>query len=243
MAPVTSSNLLSSRANVASGSSLYPHRGCTRSFSAARPLRIECAISRQKKEEIVKKIQGKLDDSMLVFGMRFSKMTVKQMEGLRRELPEESSMIVAKNTLMRVATESDGYTQWKDIDQCTSQDNVWVFSPEEHVADTVKKLSKLTKALSKEYKASGLGPSGEITGGVMDGRFLTENEIYKLESMPTKKDLYQKAAVGIKAVPTRIGKGVKAVPTKLAIAVKQLSDEDNPDRQLLVGDVFPKKDA
>merc|ERR1711976_693988 len=130
-----------------------------------------------------------LDDSMLVFGMRFASMPVKQMEGVRRSLPAETTMYVAKNSLMRVATQAEGYTQWSDIAQCTAQDNVWIFAPEEHVAGTVKELGKLQKALAKEVKANnGVGPSAEFSGGVMDGDYLASKQLLKLESMPTKKD-------------------------------------------------------
>lgn len=238
-----SSHHLSSRANVANQAQL---RGTSRTRVAAAtrlgaPLRVECAINRKKKEEIVGKIQTTLDDSMLVFGMRFTKMPVKQMENVRRALPPETTMYVAKNSLMRIATKSDGYTQWSGIAKCTAMDNVWIFAPEEQVATTVKEIIKIAKVIAKENKASnGAGPSAEISGGVMDGHFMTEAEILKLENMPTKKDLYQKTAVAIKALPTKLARLTKAVPQKLAVAIKELSDAENPNRDAIVGDVFPK---
>merc|ERR1711879_136675 len=113
-----------------------------------------------------------------------------------------------------------------------------------HVATTVKALGKIAKDIQKEHKANnGAGPSAEITGGVMDGQFLTDKEIMKLDKMPTKKDLYQKTAVSIKALPTKLARSVKGVPQKLVVAIKELSDAENPDREALVGDVFPKNDA
>ena len=190
------------------------------------------------------KLQTNLDDSMLVFGMRFSSMPVKQLEGIRRAIPKESTMYVAKNSLMKVATQSEGYTQWSDIEKVAAQDNLWVFVPEEHVAETVKKLSKISKDIAKEYKNNKeTGPTAAFTGGVMDGEFLTEQEIHKLENMPTKKDLYQKTALSVKAVPTKLARSIKALPQKLVVAVKELSDAENPDREALVGDVFPKNNA
>eukprot|EP00192_Tetraselmis_astigmatica_P018505 CAMPEP_0117664054 /NCGR_PEP_ID=MMETSP0804-20121206/8982_1 /TAXON_ID=1074897 /ORGANISM="Tetraselmis astigmatica, Strain CCMP880" /LENGTH=240 /DNA_ID=CAMNT_0005471195 /DNA_START=51 /DNA_END=773 /DNA_ORIENTATION=+ len=238
MAPVSMASHLSSRANVASAASLRP-TGTAR--VAAAPLRIQCAISRAKKEEIVGKIHTKLDGSMLVMGMRFTKLSVKSFERLRRKLPAESTMFVAKNTLMRVATEQEGYEQWGAISQCCSQDNVWIFAPEEHVAATVKEVSKAAAEIQKITKANnGVGPTAEYSGAVFDGQFLTSTEVQKLESMPTKLDLITKTAVSVKMVPTKLARSVRAVPQKLAVAIKELSDAENPDREALVGDVFPK---
>eukprot|EP00951_Prasinocladus_malaysianus_P025424 scaffold222922_cov19-Prasinocladus_malaysianus.AAC.1 len=102
-------------------------------------------------------------------------------------------------------------------------------------------MKQIAKDIKKDFKANKeTGPSAEITGGVMEGKFLDEAAVLRLESMPTKKDLMQKTAIGVKMVPTKIARGVRAVPQQLVQAVKQLSDEENPDREALVGDVFPK---
>ncbi len=44
-------------------------------------------------------------------------------------------------------------------------------------------------------------------------------------------------------VPTKVAVGIKQVPTKLALGVKQLADEENENRDALVGDVFPKPES
>lgn len=240
MAPVSMATCLSSRANVASTAGL---RASSRAAqpAAAAPLRIECAISRAKKEEIVSTLRGKMDGSMLMFGMRFTEMPVKQMEGLRRKLPEGSSMFVAKNSLVRIAVSDDKYEAFRPIEQTTTRDNVWVFADEDSVAPTMKALSKEIAAIQKSYKVNKeSGPTAAISGGVFDGQFMTEEQVLKLENMPTKKDLYAKIAFSIKEVPTKTARSIKAVPQKLAMAIKELSDSENPDRDALVGDVFPK---
>lgn len=43
-------------------------------------------------------------------------------------------------------------------------------------------------------------------------------------------------------VPTKLAISIKLVPTKLAVAVKKLSEGDE-NKELKVGDVFPKPDA
>ena len=43
-------------------------------------------------------------------------------------------------------------------------------------------------------------------------------------------------------MPTKLAVGVKQVPTKLALGVKALADGDD-NKDLVVGDIFPKADA
>eukprot|EP00951_Prasinocladus_malaysianus_P049678 scaffold672443_cov46-Prasinocladus_malaysianus.AAC.1 len=140
---------LSSRASVASTEGLARSSRSIRTTSVLRsaaPLRVDCAITRAKKEEIVGKIRGRLDESMLLFGMRYSDMPVKQLEKIRKSLPRETTVFVAKNSLMRIATGTEEYSKWSVIEQCTSRDNVWFMVPEENIADTVKALNKVSGA-------------------------------------------------------------------------------------------------
>lgn len=234
-----------SLSSVSSRASTAPLRSAAVAGAApcarAAPLRIDCAINRETKEKIVKKIQDNLEGSMLCMGLRYKDMPVKTVEKIRRRLPKETTMYVAKNSLMRIATRQEGFTAWAPIAECTFGDNVWIFAKEEQVADTMKAYLEIEKEAAKEFKNAGnQGALAELSGGVMDGQYLTAEKLKQLDKMPTKKDLIAKIGMGIRAVPTKIGRGIKEVPTKLARAVKALSDEENPDRSALVGDVFPK---
>jgi hypothetical protein len=44
-------------------------------------LQVQNAITRQKKEEIVKELQGKLEGSVIVFGLRFKNLDVSSLGG------------------------------------------------------------------------------------------------------------------------------------------------------------------
>ena len=46
-----------------------------------------------------------------------------------------------------------------------------------------------------------------------------------LANLPTKKDLIQMIAIGIKLVPTKVGRGVGAVPSKLGRAFGALKEQ------------------
>lgn len=67
-------------------------------------LQVQNALSRKGKEVAIEKLTKAFEESALVFGLRFKGITVKQMEELRRSLPEEgSSMYVVKNNLLKIA--------------------------------------------------------------------------------------------------------------------------------------------
>lgn len=79
-------------------------------------------------------------------------------------------------------------------------------------------------------------------GTVLDGQFLDYNNFAKLEKMPTKQELIRTIAIMIKKVPTKVATSINAVPTKLGRAINLLAEGDD-NKELLVGDVFPKPKA
>ena len=67
-----------------------------------------------RKEETVERLVAAFEESTVVFGMRFQKTSVKQLEGVRRALPPGAKLIVCKNKLMKKAAERAG--DWAAID-------------------------------------------------------------------------------------------------------------------------------
>ena len=58
----------------------------------------------------------------------------------------------------------------------------------------------------------------------MDEKFLAPSELKPLESLPTKMDLIQKIAVGLKQVPTKVAHGTKQIPSKIGYGVRAIAD-------------------
>jgi len=61
---------------------------------------VRMAISRKKKEETVEKTRQQLEGCMLVAGIKYTGLTVKHMQMLRKALPQETTLMVAKNKLI-----------------------------------------------------------------------------------------------------------------------------------------------
>lgn len=61
---------------------------------------VRMAISRKKKEETVEKTRQQLEGCQLVAGIKYTGLTVKQMQQLRKALPQDTTLMVAKNKLI-----------------------------------------------------------------------------------------------------------------------------------------------
>ncbi len=68
---------------------------------ASRPLPgVRMAISRKKKEETVDRAKQQLEGAYLVAGIKYAGLTVKQFQQLRKSLPQDTTLMVAKNKLI-----------------------------------------------------------------------------------------------------------------------------------------------
>ena len=135
----------------------------------------------------------------------------------RRELPQGTTLIVAKNTLMRKASEN---TKFATITGCSKGMNAWLFIDED-VATTFKKF----RSLAKDWKNEGV--EIDFSGAVLDENFLAPSELKPLESLPTKTDLIQKILFAIKQIPTKVAYGTKQIPSRIAYGVRAVSEGDN----------------
>ncbi|GAB5367568.1 hypothetical protein AAMO2058_001241600 [Amorphochlora amoebiformis] len=214
-------------------------RGTSRMGQSRASPWVSNALSRTRKEETVAILKENIEQSNLVFGMKFNGLSVKQMEGLRKKLPEDAKIRVAMNTLMkRAGEEVDGFGP---IEGACTGDNAWWFVGE-NVASGVKAYIAFEDECKKAAKADPNSPVPELSGGVMDGTFLDADKIKALKSLPTRSEVIAQIAGCIQAVPTKLARSIKQVPQKMAVGVSKLADGDD-NKDLIVGDVFPKAEA
>lgn len=204
-------------------------------------LQVRNALSRQRKVETLETLEKKMGSSAVVFGMRFKGIDVKTIQQFRKEMPCE--VLVCKNTLMRIACER--VEGWSELKQAANGDNLWVFVEEDKISEGVKAYldfeKKLLAATTKDQKEAGFKPT-EVSGAVMDGKYLSPAEFKNLEKLPTKTEMMATVARLIKQVPTKVAVSVKQVPTKLAFGIKAMADADE-NKESLVGDVCKPKTA
>lgn len=189
---------------------------------------------------MAKLVEG-LDSSVAVFGVKFNKVSVKEFEGFRRSLPDQSKIVICKNSLMGIAI--DKTKGWEALKETFLMENAWVFAHEDGLADTVKAYSKFEEDLKEKLpKKERKEAKPTSIRGVMDGKLMERQETLGLEKMPTKLELITTIARLIKQVPTKVAVSINQIPTKLAYGVKALADGDD-NKDLIVGDIFPKADG
>ena len=170
---------------------------------------------KEKKVEIVK---GLLENSEMVFSVPASSIDVKEVQLLRRSLPEGTTMSVVKNKLMSRAIEGTDYEAGQSL---LKGANMWFFI-EDDISATIKAWNTFAKENNKQE-------SHEILGGIIDGTAVDTNEVKQIGKLPSKLELMAKIAGGIKAVPTKLARVTKAPSSKLARAIKLATDGESSE--------------
>ncbi|KAL9418963.1 hypothetical protein AB3S75_036842 [Citrus x aurantiifolia] len=145
------------------------------------PTHIRAAISRTKKEETVDTVKTHLENCHLIAAIKYKGFTVKQFQDLRRSLPENTKLIVAKNTLVYKAIEG---TQWEALKPCMAGMNAWLFVHTEEIPAAIKPYRNFQKEKKLE--------ENDFAGAVFEGKFYAPGDFKALESMPTRAEIYAK---------------------------------------------------
>ncbi|CAI7811410.1 unnamed protein product [Closterium sp. NIES-54] len=101
----------------------------------ARMPKVEMAISRKKKEQTVEKARQQLENCNLVASINYKRFTVKQMSDLRRKLPESTSLVVMKNSLLEKAIEG---TEFEALKPAMTGMNAFLFVHGEEIPPALK---------------------------------------------------------------------------------------------------------
>ncbi|KAI5058944.1 hypothetical protein GOP47_0025263 [Adiantum capillus-veneris] len=144
-------------------------------------LRVDMAISREKKEFTIEKVREQLEGAYLVAGIKYTGLTVKQLQDIRRKLPETVTLRVAKNTLMSKAIEG---TQWEALKPCLKGMNAWLFVKSEEIPAALKPYRDMQRELKLD--------KNDFTGAVFEGKFFAPEEFKVLETMPSRAEIYAK---------------------------------------------------
>jgi len=162
------------------------------------------------KKERVATVKSLLDTSDIVFSISADAITVAEVQGLRRSLPESTTCSVIKNKLMARAVEGTPYEE--GVTGLLKGSNMWFFVSDD-LGGTVKSFNAFTKANNK-------AETHGIIGGVVEGDYYDADGIIQVSKLPSKIELITKVAAAINAVPTKVARVIKAPSSKLARAIK-----------------------
>ena len=134
------------------------------------------AISRKRKEELVAQYTDLLQESKGIFLTEYSGVSVQQLESLRAEVRKvDGAFHITKNTLLLLALQEMGRPIPEDL-----------LMGQTAAGFAMGELPSLAKALvdfADEQDAF------SIKGGLMDGQFLTVEEIEALADLPSLDEL------------------------------------------------------
>ncbi|MBT4385176.1 50S ribosomal protein L10 [Candidatus Peregrinibacteria bacterium] len=157
------------------------------------------AITKQKKEEILKELIEKFKDAQSVAFGQYSGMTVTELSDMRNKMREAGvEFKVAKKTLFKLAAKEHGLELPDEILEGTVGA---AFSYDDLVSGP-----RLLKSTSKEVEVV------KLLGGVMDGKVLSITQMGELADLPSKETLLTKFALMMRA-PLQSFYGAIQAPT------------------------------
>jgi large subunit ribosomal protein L10 len=144
--------------------------------------------SKLQKQEILRSLRKKIGDSKSIIFTAFNGLEVKDNEALRALLRKENGeYYVAKKTLMGLALK-DSAIEGVDIKSLPGK-TAAVFSYGDEVSS-----AKIVFNFKKD-KADKI----VFVGGIMDGKFLTKEQVEALAQLPSKTELYAKLVGSLNA--------------------------------------------
>lgn len=179
------------------------------SFKSKPKLWIRSAISRTKKEETVETVKTQLDNCHLIAAIKYKGLTVKEFQDLRKSLPENTKLIVAKNTLVYKALEG---TPWEALKPCMKGMNAWLFVHSEEIPAAIKPYRNFQKEKKLE--------DNDFTGAVFEGKFYAPGDFKVLESMPTRAEIYAKLLGSLKGPASSVVSTIQAPARELVMVLK-----------------------
>jgi large subunit ribosomal protein L10 len=171
-------------------------------------------MTRERKEQEIKDLAGKLAKAKAAFVVDFKGMKVEQVTSLRKQLyPVESEMKVFRNTLVKRALK--GYPE---IDAAISTS----FKGTNAIVFAYGDISAAAKTLSTFAKDVEVF---QLKTGVMDGKALDENKIKFLSTLPGKDQLRAQLLGVLLAPGSKLARTLNEVPSVMARVLKAKADK------------------
>lgn len=167
-----------------------------------------------KNTETLEQIKSDLADVQAVWVVDYRGLTVKESQGLRRNIREAGAVMkVYKNTLMQIALKE---MDMPEMDQVLSGPSAFVFADGDPVAS-----AKALRDFAKENETL------EIKGGIMDGAFVDADAVQKIASLPSREELIAKLLGSLQNPMSQIVRVLNGPAEKLARTIGAIADQKN----------------
>lgn len=167
-----------------------------------------------KNTETLEQIKADLTDVQAVWVVDYRGLTVKESQGLRRNIREAGAVMkVYKNTLMQIALKE---MDMPEMDQVLSGPSAFIFADGDPVAS-----AKALRDFAKENETL------EIKGGIMDGAFVDADAVQKIASLPSREELIAKLLGSLQNPMSQIVRVLNGPAEKLARTIGAIADQKN----------------
>jgi len=170
-----------------------------------------------KKKELVNSYRQRLHRSGgFVILFNFQGIDALPMSELRAQIRAAAGeVVVGRNTLFYRAFEDTALTDHREL---FIGPTAVLFAYEDPVATTKRLVDFLKEVFDKDYRE-------KIKGGLLNGRFLTPEEVIALAELPSREELIAKLMGVLMAPVTQLAMALKAVPQKLVLTLKAIEEQ------------------
>jgi len=168
-----------------------------------------------EKKETVKDLTEKFESAKSVVFVDYAGMDMSSQDDLRNKIREAGgSIFIAKNTLMKIASEKAGLPAESREDSILTGQTAIVFG----LDDSVSPIQVLGKFV-KENEAP------QIKAGVVEGSFQDKDGVIKISKLPNKEQLYAQVVGAVGGPMYGIVGVLNANLQKLVYILKEASEK------------------
>ena len=169
-------------------------------------------VTKLKKEETAVELREKLGRTKLAIVADYRGLTVAEITTLRRRLrPENADFKVAKNTLLRRAVE--GNDAVKDLEPHLKGPTGLALGYSESPT-----IAKILGDFIREVKK----PEVKIRGGLLDGKWITAEQVKSLADLPSREVLLAKLLGTMQAPLSGLVGAMSGLPRNVVYALEQI---------------------
>lgn len=175
------------------------------------------AKSKEQKRDIVESLKDKIEKSKSIVFAQFEALKVKDNENLRKKLKEgQSEYYVAKKTLFDLAFR-DKKIEGLDPKSFSGK-TAAVFGYGDEIAP-----AKIINDFKKELDKNSLTKI-EFLGGILEGKFMSAEEMDNLAKLPSRQELYAKIVGSLNAPVSGFVNVLAGNLRKLVYVLKAVSE-------------------
>ncbi|MBI2809962.1 MAG: 50S ribosomal protein L10 [Candidatus Melainabacteria bacterium] len=170
--------------------------------------------TKARKQEIVSELHQFFDNGKVAVVADVSGLTVAELTQLRRKLDKDNAKCrVAKNTLVKIATNSKEFEAIKSLAKGPSAIIIGYDDPAQPAKTTVD----FFKALKK----------GTIRGGVLEGKSMTVEEVKGLAELPSKEVLLSGIMGGLDSGARGIAGLLESIIRDIALLAEEVAKKND----------------